>query len=255
MNSISRPSPLALAVVCLLWIAWLAPAARASNTFAATGSLAKARHIQTGTLLPNGKVLVAGGFNSATSAYLATAELYDPATGTWSATGSLANITPRRCCPAARSSSPGGKIAPAILPARSYTIRPRGSGALPVRSPPGAAFTPPRCWPAARFSWRGATVATRRAPRFTIQLRARGPPPAPSMSGAIITPRHCWPMARCSWPVEKPAPLSPARSSTIRMPAPGASPVRSSRRASITPPRCCRMAKCWWPVVTMAAST
>jgi hypothetical protein len=35
-------------------------------------------------LLPNGKVLVAGGFNSS-----ASAELYDPASGTWSWTGSL----------------------------------------------------------------------------------------------------------------------------------------------------------------------
>jgi Kelch motif len=39
-------------------------------------------------LLPNGKVLVAGGsdfnFNP-----LASAELYDPASGTWTATGSL----------------------------------------------------------------------------------------------------------------------------------------------------------------------
>ena len=40
------------------------------------------------TLLPDGKVLVAGGFPIPRHA-LASAELYDPATGTWSATGSL----------------------------------------------------------------------------------------------------------------------------------------------------------------------
>ena len=39
-------------------------------------------------MLPNGKVLVAGGITS--SGYLASAELYDPASGTWTATGSLA---------------------------------------------------------------------------------------------------------------------------------------------------------------------
>ncbi len=44
--------------------------------------------IHTATLLPNGKVLVAGGFGS--SGPLASAELYDPATGPWSPTGSLA---------------------------------------------------------------------------------------------------------------------------------------------------------------------
>ena len=37
----------------------------------------------TATLLPNGKVLIAGGYLDA------SAELYDPATGTWSATGEL----------------------------------------------------------------------------------------------------------------------------------------------------------------------
>lgn len=37
-------------------------------------------------LLPNGKVLVAGGYNST---YLDSAELYNPATGTWTATGRM----------------------------------------------------------------------------------------------------------------------------------------------------------------------
>jgi hypothetical protein len=39
-------------------------------------------------LLPNGKVLMAGGFNATE---LASAELYDPASGTWAVTGSLNN--------------------------------------------------------------------------------------------------------------------------------------------------------------------
>src|SRR5881398_246684 len=51
--------------------------------FVITGSLATARTFHTATLLPNGKVLVAGGGNN-------SAELYDPASGTWSATGNLA---------------------------------------------------------------------------------------------------------------------------------------------------------------------
>ena len=38
-------------------------------------------------MLPNGKVLVAGGYNP--GGYLDSAELYDPASGTWGATGSL----------------------------------------------------------------------------------------------------------------------------------------------------------------------
>ena len=43
----------------------------------------------TATLLPNGKVLVAGGYRLQ-RLDLASAELYDPASGTWTATGSLA---------------------------------------------------------------------------------------------------------------------------------------------------------------------
>ena len=64
----------------------------ASQTWTATGSLATTRYSHTATLLPNGKVLVAGGNDNSGS--LASAELYDPASGTWTATGSLA--TPRR---------------------------------------------------------------------------------------------------------------------------------------------------------------
>jgi WD40 repeat protein len=64
------------------------PCGGASVGFENTGSLATARDGHTATLLSNGKVLVAGGYNG--SSQLASAELYDPASGTWTATGSLA---------------------------------------------------------------------------------------------------------------------------------------------------------------------
>jgi Kelch motif protein len=52
------------------------------------------RRLHTATLLPGGGVLVVGGFNSdVSSPVLRSAELYDPATGSWTATGDL--ITPR----------------------------------------------------------------------------------------------------------------------------------------------------------------
>jgi hypothetical protein len=58
--------------------------------FVITGSLAMARVEHTETLLPNGKVLVAGGGNGNGGGAVASAELYDPTSGTWTATGSLA---------------------------------------------------------------------------------------------------------------------------------------------------------------------
>ena len=59
----------------------------ATGTWTPTGSLNTARRDHTATLLPSGKVLVAGGYN--VSSFVNTAELYDPAAGTWTPTGSL----------------------------------------------------------------------------------------------------------------------------------------------------------------------
>jgi N-acetylneuraminic acid mutarotase len=63
----------------------------ATGTWSITGSLNVARDGHTATLLPNGKVLVAGGlFHGATStSYTNSAEVYDPATASWTFTGSL----------------------------------------------------------------------------------------------------------------------------------------------------------------------
>ena len=57
----------------------------ATGTWAPTGSMTDARDFYTATLLPSGKVLVAGG----SITQLHSAELYDPTTGIWTATGSL----------------------------------------------------------------------------------------------------------------------------------------------------------------------
>ena len=59
------------------------------GAFSCTGSLAAARIAPGGALLPNGKVLIAGGWNGAGQT-LASAEVYDPASGTFSMTGPMA---------------------------------------------------------------------------------------------------------------------------------------------------------------------
>ncbi len=56
-----------------------------------TGSLPAPRSGDSTVLLPNGQVLLAGGIDESTSggSTLATAELYNPSTGTWTVTGSM----------------------------------------------------------------------------------------------------------------------------------------------------------------------
>jgi Galactose oxidase, central domain len=72
-------------------LALIQPCAGQSGTWTATGSLAHAGFIiRTATLLPNGKVLVVGSYPVYVYphlSYLPGAELYDPASGTWAATG------------------------------------------------------------------------------------------------------------------------------------------------------------------------
>jgi N-acetylneuraminic acid mutarotase len=55
----------------------------ATNTWTATGDMAAARFQPTMTVLPDGRVLVAGGSGGDAASPLASAEIYDPSTGSW----------------------------------------------------------------------------------------------------------------------------------------------------------------------------
>jgi hypothetical protein len=81
----------------------------ATGTWSPTGSLNTPRGFHTATLLANGKVLVAGGAGPSignTDPALASAEIYDPATGLWTATAPMAQ--PRESHTATRL--PNGKV-------------------------------------------------------------------------------------------------------------------------------------------------
>jgi hypothetical protein len=62
-----------------------------TGKWSATGKLETGRGGHTATLLPDGKVLIAGGidYSADGTPIFASAELYDPDKGTWSATGSM----------------------------------------------------------------------------------------------------------------------------------------------------------------------
>jgi N-acetylneuraminic acid mutarotase len=87
-----------------LWLNFIC-CAPAADGFSKCNPMNIARFGHTATLLPNGKVLVAGGSDDSNNG-LASAELYDPATGKWSETGLMGEA---RCYHTA-TLLPNGKV-------------------------------------------------------------------------------------------------------------------------------------------------
>ena len=127
-----------------------------TGSFTATASMTTGRVYHTATLLANGKVLITGGYNG--TAYVATAELFDPAAGTngnFNSTGSMSTSTPTMCPGSSTINRwlTGSQVPPLTYPvfipkddrARSRRAAP---GNLPLRSTPD----PNRFWISIRVS-------------------------------------------------------------------------------------------------------
>ncbi len=82
---------LALNAVATVWLSLASAQTQKTATWVRTGNLRTPRSAHSATLLPDGKVLVAGGWGRQGSREVAlnSAELYDPANGTWVDKGSL----------------------------------------------------------------------------------------------------------------------------------------------------------------------
>ena len=224
------------------------PCAGQSGTWTETGSLATARYSHTATLLPNGKVLVAGGLNSSGS--LASAELYDPASGTWTATGSLAT---------ARSSHtatllPNGKVLVAggldgsgsLASAELYDP---ASGTWTATGSLATArdFHTATLLPNGKVLVAGGFDARRSRERGTLRSGERDldghrqPRHRTLWSHGDVAAQRQGARRRRFWQQRR---LSRARNSTIRRAGPGRPPAASPPHAVLTRRRCCPTARC-----------
>jgi hypothetical protein len=111
-----------------------------AGSFGPTGSMGTPRYAAAAAPLPDGRVLVAGGFydDAAGDHYLASAEVFDPATGAFSSTGLGAMSAPRRGAVAAPL--PDGRV---LVAGGSYDDGTEHSlASAEVFDPATGAFTP-----------------------------------------------------------------------------------------------------------------
>jgi hypothetical protein len=98
-----------------------------TGLFTLTGSMSIPRYGHTATLLPDGRVLIAGGQNSQE---ITPDEIYDPTTGTFTETGGCTNgadISPPHSCPTGELWWPEARTRALSRPRRSTIQRPASS--------------------------------------------------------------------------------------------------------------------------------
>ena len=182
---------------------WFSGAVGAAGLFTpTTGSMTEPRYGHTATALANGKVLMVGGYDGAGDFYLPIADLYDPATGLFSATGAMSTTPVGRIGHRAIKLANGKVLVLGgnddsvyLATAELYGSRLRhvygdwvhGKGTSPAW----------RCWPTGRCWWSAEmTARTSRALKSTIPRPARSRRPVPWERREPDTPPRGWPTGR-----------------------------------------------------------
>ncbi len=124
-----RRTFLSLIMVGFLFIGlftWTTPAGSVDTpgVWRLTGSMATSRRHSAIARLPDGRILVVGGTDTigvdgAAKTFYSTAEIYNPATGTWTATGSLK--TGARALHTLTSLWGGGRLITGVYAGGSFT--------------------------------------------------------------------------------------------------------------------------------------
>ena len=147
-----------------------------TGTFSPTGSVTTARGFHTATLLADGRVLITGGHPaawSATGPFIASAELYDPTTGTFSPTGSLA--TARDLHTATLLSGGRVLVAGGLARGRAYADDPQFLALAELYDPAGSfsatgPMTERRAWQMATLLADGRVLVTGGSGDFAAPL-------------------------------------------------------------------------------------
>jgi hypothetical protein len=166
------------------------------------GSLDTARQDHTATLLPNGIVVVAGGHDSNGNTS-ASAELYDPASGTWTATGSLNTARDQHTAtllPNGMVLVAGGLDSNFDVSASAELYDPAsGAWTATAASTPAVICTRRPCCPTGWCWLQGDLIAAAfpRARNCTTRPAGPGRPQAASTPRVMSTLRPCCPTGWC----------------------------------------------------------
>jgi N-acetylneuraminic acid mutarotase len=176
MPRILRHTLAAGLVLAALAVPWAS--ADSAGSFTPTGSLSGlGRGQHAGVRLLDGRVLVVGGYGTSDGSALATAETFDPATGTWSAAGTMA--TPRVL--AGASLLPDGRV---LVTGGSNEAAAHASAE--IWDPVSASFSAAASMSVARFAHTSTTLLDGRV--LVTGGNASTDSPLPTTSAALYDP-------------------------------------------------------------------